>query len=313
MKNVQDIVDLASAYYGSAVLFAAIDVDLFARLAKGERIEGRGMTLLADACVAEGLLEKRDGAYFNTPAAEAALVPGGRADLTKAIRYNRDVYPAWGRLAEFARTGSPVERPEIHLGDDAARTKAFAASMFGRAMGIGRGIVPMLGKLEGKLLDLAGGPGAYAILTCQANPALRAVTVDLKAISAEAAGYVAKFGMANRIEAAFWADPAMIKEEAKRKLIDMAQVLHDTRSRHWEDGAEKIALETGRRILIETAKEERARPVTMGAKRKLAFEDVAQGAASVPDAQIEGGEAVPAAQVEESDDILSRFGELVRR
>ena len=200
MKNVQDIVDLASAYYGSAVLFAAIDVDLFARLAKGERIEGRGMTLLADACVAEGLLEKRDGAYFNTPAAEAALVPGGRADLTKAIRYNRDVYPAWGRLAEFARTGSPVERPEIHLGDDAARTKAFAASMFGRAMGIGRGIVPMLGKLEGKLLDLAGGPGAYAILTCQANPALRAVTVDLKAISAEAAGYVAKFGMADRIE-----------------------------------------------------------------------------------------------------------------
>ena len=108
MKSVNEIVDLASAYYGSAVLFAAIDVDLFARIAKGERIEGRGMTLLADACVAEGLLEKRDGAYFNTPAAEAALVPGGCADLTKAIRYNRDVYPAWGRLAEFARTGSPV-------------------------------------------------------------------------------------------------------------------------------------------------------------------------------------------------------------
>ena len=120
-------------------------------------------------------------------------------------------------------------------------------------------------------------------------------------------------GMANRIEAAFWADPAMIKEEAKRKLIDMAQVLHDTRSRHWEDGAEKIALETGRRILIEAAKEERSRPVTMGAKRKLAFEDIAQGAASVPDAQFDGGEAIPAAQVEESDDILSRFGELVRR
>ena len=200
MKNVQDIVDLASAYYGSAVLFAAIDVDLFARIAKGERIEGRGMTLLADACVAEGLLEKRDGAYFNTPAAEAALVTGAKADLTKAIRYNRDVYPAWGKLADFALTGKPVERPEIHLGDDAARTKAFAASMFGRAMGIGRGIVPMLGSLSGKVLDLAGGPGAYAILMCQANPAMSCVTVDLPAISAEAKGYVARFGLSDRIE-----------------------------------------------------------------------------------------------------------------
>ncbi len=200
MKTVQDIVDLASAYYGSAVLFAAIDCDIFGQVARGELdTTARGMRLLADACVAEGLLEKRDGRYFNTPAAEAALVPGGPADLTKAIRYNRDVYPAWGRLAEFARTGLPVERPEIHLGEDLERTKTFAASMFGRAMGIGKGVVPMLGNLKGRLLDLAGGPGAYAILMCQANPGLSVETVDLPAISAEAAGYVARFGLADRI------------------------------------------------------------------------------------------------------------------
>ena len=202
MKSIQEIVDLASAYYGSAVLFAAIDADVFARVEAGgfDAPPPRGMRLLLDACVAEGLLEKRDGRYFNTPAGKAALVPGGPADLTKAIRYNRDVYPAWGRLAEFAKTGRPVERPEIHLGEDAARTKAFAASMFGRAMGIGKGVVPMLKGLGGRLLDLAGGPGAYAILMCQANPGLKAVTVDLKAISAEAAGYVARFGLSDRIE-----------------------------------------------------------------------------------------------------------------
>ena len=201
MKSVQEIVDLASAYYGSAVLFAAIDTNLFALVEAGGAVEGRGMRLLADACVAEGLLEKRDGAYFNTPAAKAALVPGGPADLTNAIRYNRDVYPAWGRLAEFAKTGTPVERPEIHLGEDAARTKAFAAAMFGRAMGIGKGIVPMLGLPAGKfrILDLAGGPGAYAILMCQANPEASCVTVDLPAISAEAANYVAQFGLTGRI------------------------------------------------------------------------------------------------------------------
>ena len=206
VKSINDIVELASAYYGSAVLFAAIDVDLFARIEKGERIEGRGLALLADACVAEGLLEKNGETYANTPAGRAALIPGGPADLTKAIRYNRDVYPAWGKLAEFAFTGKPVERPEVHLGENEERTKAFAAAMFGRAMGIGKSIVPMLGlgiRDQGsgiRVLDLAGGPGAYAILMCQANSGMTCVTVDLPAISAEAKGYVAQFGLSDRIE-----------------------------------------------------------------------------------------------------------------
>ena len=219
MKSIQDIVDLASAYYGSAVLFAAIDNDIFARVESGEfsaassgprpigpHSPSRGIRLLLDACVAEGLLEKKDGVYANTPAGKMALIPGGPADLTKAIRYNRDVYPAWGRLAELVRTGKPVERPEIHLGEDPVRTKAFAASMFGRAMGIGRSVVPMIdlgtvdGSRETRVLDLAGGPAAYAILLCQENPSMTCVTVDLKAISAEAAGYVAKFNLSDRIE-----------------------------------------------------------------------------------------------------------------
>ena len=212
MKSIQEIVDLASAYYGSAVLFAAIDNDVFARVEAGEFASAaeaalpRGVRLLLDACVAEGLLEKNDGVYSNTAAGRMALVPGGPADLTKAIRYNRDVYPAWGRLADFARTGKPVERPEIHLGEDPVRTTAFAASMFRRAMGIGQSVVPMVdteASGEGgeiRLLDLAGGPAAYAILLCKENPSLKCVTVDLKAISAEAAGYVERFGLRDRIE-----------------------------------------------------------------------------------------------------------------
>ena len=221
-KSVGEIVELASAYYGSAVLFAALEHDVFAAIERsGSRTaeqlaadcgcDARGLRLLLDACVAEGLLEKNGETYCNTSAGKVALVPGGPADLTKAIRYNRDVYPAWGRLAEFAKTGRPVEKPEIHLGEDAARTKAFAAAMFGRAMGIGRCVVSMLdvgagghetgdGRREVRVLDLAGGPGAYAILMCQANPSIRCVTVDLPAISAEAKGYVAQFGLSDRVE-----------------------------------------------------------------------------------------------------------------
>jgi len=252
LKSVSEIVELASAFYGSAVLFAALEHNVFAAVEKSGALSDiaketgcseRGLRLLLDACVAEGLLEKKvekaggggeSGggiSYCNTPPGKAALVPGGPADLSKAIRYNRDVYPAWGNLAAFVATGRPAERPEIHLGEDAARTKAFAAAMFGRAMGIGRSIVPLLGlslqegrrsEVKGqtedvansavrlhpspspspvpRILDLAGGPAAYAILMCQACPGATCVTVDLPAISAEAKGYVAQFGLADRIE-----------------------------------------------------------------------------------------------------------------
>ncbi len=212
-KSVPEIVDLASAFYGSAVLFAALDMGVFKEieeaggsaelwpLSQEMGVSARGLGLLLDACVAVGVLGKSEGTYYNTPAGRAALVPGGPADLSKAIRYNEDVYPLWGRLAQLARTGRPVEPPKLHLGDDPERTRRFALSMRGRALAIGRGVVPML-DLSGcsRLLDLAGGPGTYAELIAKANPGLSAVTVDVPAVSAVAAECVAEAGLADRIE-----------------------------------------------------------------------------------------------------------------
>ena len=213
-KNVQQIVELASAFYGSATLFAALDLGVFAAIAAAgapvaleplaEKLNAspRGLRLLLDACVATGILAKSaDGLYSNTQAGRLALVPGGPADLSKAIRYNQDVYPAWGRLAQLARTGAPVEPPQLHLGDDPERTRRFALSMRGRALAIGRGVVPMidLGAAEGRLLDLAGGPGTYAELLMTANPGWSCVTVDVPAVSAVARECVAQAGLADRI------------------------------------------------------------------------------------------------------------------
>ena len=214
MKTVPEIVDLASAFYGSATLFAALDLGVFKAIAEmggsasleplAERLDAspRGLRLLLDACVAVGILAKEEGRYSNTEAGRIALVPGGPADLSKAIRYNQDVYPAWGRLAQLARTGAPVEPPQLHLGDDPERTRRFALSMRGRALAIGRGVVPMigLGAPQGRLLDLAGGPGTYAELLMKTNSGWSCVTVDVSAVSAVARECVAQAGLAERIE-----------------------------------------------------------------------------------------------------------------
>ena len=68
-KTIPEIVDLASAFYGSAVLFAALEKGVFVavertggatcgEVASATGCSPRGMRLLLDACVAEGLLAK---------------------------------------------------------------------------------------------------------------------------------------------------------------------------------------------------------------------------------------------------------------
>lgn len=206
------IVDMASAFYESCVLFAATDAGIFAALARQGRatagdvalacnLDLRGARLLLDACVALELLRKSGDVYENTEGSALCLVPGAPADLTGALRYNRDVYPAWGRLPDLIRTGQPVERPEIHLGEDPERTRAFVLSMHGRALGIGRAVVPML-DLKGcrRFLDVGGGPGTYSVLAAQANPGLECCVLDLPAVAAVAGELIRGQGMAERVQ-----------------------------------------------------------------------------------------------------------------
>jgi len=191
------IINIASAFYDSCVLFTASDLGVFSYLARnpgagadqiatGLLLDGRGTRLLLDACTALGLLAKPGvDRYENTPESASFLVAGTPGDLSGAIRYNRDVFNAWGKLPQLVRTGSPVENPDIHLGTDPARTRTFVLSMHYRALGIGRALVPMIDLRGAKtLLDVGGGPGTFAVLLAQANPDLRCTVLDLPEVVA---------------------------------------------------------------------------------------------------------------------------------
>jgi len=207
------IMDMASAFFESAALFAASDLGVFKQLAgsTGEslevladalRLDPRGLRLLLDACVAIGLLTKgEDSLYRNAPDADAFLVPGKPGDLSQAIRYNRDVYDAWGRLADLARTGKPVERPQLHLGDDPARTRDFVLAMHGRALAMWPLVIPSL-DLAGRqrLLDAGGGPGTFAVQAAKANPGLHCTVLDLPEVAAIAGELIAQQGMSERVD-----------------------------------------------------------------------------------------------------------------
>ncbi len=205
------IMDMANAFYDSCVLFTASDAGVFAVLAeKGEadahdiavacQLDDHGARLLLDACVAVGLLVKDGRLYRNGDETARFLVPDAPMDLSRAIRYNRDVYPAWGQLPRFAREGTPVERPGLHLGEDPERTRAFVMAMHSRAMGVGRAVIPHVDLVGCEtLLDIGGGPGAYATLAAQAYPRLHCTVLDLPDVVAIARELVAETGLADRV------------------------------------------------------------------------------------------------------------------
>ena len=192
------IMNMACAFYESSVLLTSTALGVFTALAKNPGsstsavagqcgLDPEKTRLLLDACVALGLVEKKADGYRNSDESARYLVPDSPADLSRALMYNRDVFPAWGKLAELLKTGMPVEKPEIHLGDDPQRTKAFARAMHARVLSIGRGVIPLL-DLGGcsQILDIGGGTGAYASLIVSTNPNIQCTVLDLPQIVAAA-------------------------------------------------------------------------------------------------------------------------------
>ena len=207
------IMQLATGYWPSAALLAANELGVFAALGEGEAdaaqvaqaigADARATAMLLNACCGLGLTERTADGYRLSADAAAFLLPGRPGYLGAAIAWSRDQYDAWGRLAQAVRSGAPVVPPQDHLGGDPDQTRRFVLGMHQRALGVASGVVPFL-NLEGcaTLLDIGGGPGAYAVLLARAHAGLRVTVLDLPGIVAIAAELIEQAGLGERVRVA---------------------------------------------------------------------------------------------------------------
>jgi ubiquinone/menaquinone biosynthesis C-methylase UbiE len=196
---------LITAFHGSATLFAGVELGVFAELsnlrkasagvlAQTLQLNIRCTTLLLDACVALGLLEKEGSSYRNSVDAEAYLVPGGPLDLSGTIRTWREVYPLGMSIPSVVRTGMPVESAAASEKDpDWLGTQLLA--QYSRTRAIGRPIIRRL-NLENrtKLLEVGGGAGAYSMLISLEYPRMHCTVMDRPEVIKIAAGILAQQG-----------------------------------------------------------------------------------------------------------------------
>jgi len=195
--TMEKLTDLSTGYWAAAALNAAVSLGIFDALADGradaaEIAKRIGCSQphterLLRALAGLGLLEQHGAGFAIVRSARQYLSPSGVSCLLDALRFNADLYQAWGRLADCVKQGRPAVPAGAHLGNDAERTRRFVMGMHSRAMGMAPALLPALDVSGcGSLLDVGAGPGTFARLLAVRHPALRVTLYDLEPVLAVA-------------------------------------------------------------------------------------------------------------------------------
>jgi len=202
---------IALAYWESAALMAAVELEIFTAIAHGyDTIEQAAKAVGINARNAERLLTAlaamtlltRDGERFaNAPDVQRFLVKDGERYAGPWMLFTKPRWPAFGELSTRlrAKTENRLGAYENFSVDDARR---YHAATYSIGMGAAR-LFSRSVDLAGRklLLDLGGGSGAYSITATKAWPGLKAIVFDLPPVAVVAREYIEANGAADRVSA----------------------------------------------------------------------------------------------------------------
>src|SRR5450631_1007237 len=111
------VFDMVNAHQRTAALKAAIDLDVFSAVGEGPgdvasiashcKASERGIRILCDFLVINGVLAKENGHYRHTPTSAAFLDPRSPACMASVAQFMSDlaVQSAYTNLADVVRNG----------------------------------------------------------------------------------------------------------------------------------------------------------------------------------------------------------------
>lgn len=187
------VFEMLNAYQRTAALKAAIELDVFravsdgpadaASIARHCAASERGIRILCDFLVINGVLAKDSGRYRHTPSSAAFLDPRSPACLASIAQFlgNPANHEPFDRLAEVVRTGRTTlegagsVEPENPIWVQFAET--MAPMMAPMAAPLGKVVLdghngPM------RVLDIAAGHGLFGIEIAKQNPQARVTGLD---------------------------------------------------------------------------------------------------------------------------------------
>ncbi|MFC6942616.1 methyltransferase [Salinirubellus sp. GCM10025818] len=220
----EHIMQVATGFWGTKVLGAAVDLELFTVLADGglraseiERkldLHPRATRDFLDTLASLGFLE-RDGdgddpRYRNTPETAAFLNKNDPRYIGGAIDiFNQQTYDVWGGLEESLRTGEPQgvidetgEPLWEEMYDDPMELEAFAEGMAGLSKG---NFVAFAKQFDfsdyDSMTDVGGALGDLSRIVARREPHLSITTTDLPEVAELAHERIQADGLEDRIDA----------------------------------------------------------------------------------------------------------------
>lgn len=184
------LLQLSCGYWKSQVLFAAVEFDIFTRISNGKvtakeisqsiHTDMRATEMLLNALVSLELLTKQGNRYANSHISDVYLVKGSPYYQGDFIHHFHNMMDNWAMLRETIETGKAISLKDLPEEVDPHDLRDFITAMHNIALIKAEDICNKINLKEARsLLDLAGGPGTYAITFAKANPHLHAVVFDL--------------------------------------------------------------------------------------------------------------------------------------
>ena len=191
-KDFQFLEDMATAYWYSEVLFAAIELDLFGWIEKGYH----RMDALSEAAGCRlpeldrmmrvlrrlELVRDYDGHWFNSRISRMYLVDFRPDYMGDFFLYRRYMKPQWSELVKKVSRTQPVHKIPLSEDDDyELRNFHYVRSLDRLVRQKVQEILPLIRHLpwKGPVLDIGGGAGTFARQLIKSHPKAHAVLFDL--------------------------------------------------------------------------------------------------------------------------------------
>jgi len=209
------VFDMVQAHQRSAALNAAIELDVFSAVGEGPgdvasiarhcSASERGIRILCDFLVVNGVLAKKDGHYVHTPSSAAFLDPASPACMASVAQFLSapEIIQSDAHLADIVRAG----RTNLP-GQGTVEPENPVWVMFAEKM------APMMGPmaaplgavvLEGyngsmRVLDIAAGHGLFGIEIAKQNPQAHVTGLDWAPVLRVALENARKAGVHDRYD-----------------------------------------------------------------------------------------------------------------
>lgn len=210
------LMQIVMGFWASKTLAAAVDLDLFTRLSgQGTTpqelsqllsLHPRPAETLLSACAALGLLERREGRFFNSPLSDEFLVQGKPRYFGGFVTMqDKRLYLAANRLVEALKTNRAQtwgEHPGLFeaISANPEEQRIFTEAMHSISTQSGQAVAEAFDFAPYRqLLDVGGGSGAYCIEAVRRHPHLHAVVFDIPPALEVAREKIAQAGSSDRI------------------------------------------------------------------------------------------------------------------